>query len=107
MLEGIVCVPMKLPSDHYRTCCQASHHQPLVQDTKRCFFHVVSGALQVAINWAMCKGCIPIPGVKTMAMAEDNLGAVGWRLFKGEEADLDAAAARVSRRMIQNIFQTA
>lgn len=62
---------------------------------------------QVAINWAMCKGCIPIPGVTTRAMAEDNLGAAGWRLAGGEEAALDAAAAAVERPMLQNVFQTA
>ena len=31
----------------------------------------------------MCKGCIPIPGVRTMAMAKDNLGAMGWHLSRG------------------------
>jgi pyridoxine 4-dehydrogenase len=81
--------------------------EPTIQDTKCAASLCGERGLQVAINWAMCKGCIPIPGVKTMAMAEDNLGAVGWRLSEGEEAELDAAAARVSQGMIQNIFQTA
>ena len=63
--------------------------------------------LQVAINWCIGKGCIPIPGAKTMAMAEDNLAALQWSLSSSEMAALDGAAARVERGMVQNIFQTA
>ncbi len=31
---------------------------------------------QIAINWCICKGVIPIPGVKTPEQVLDNLGAV-------------------------------
>ncbi|KAF8054896.1 PLR1 [Scenedesmus sp. PABB004] len=62
---------------------------------------------QVAINWCMAKGTVPIPGAKDLAQARANLGALGWRLSAGEVAELDAAAARCSSAMVQNIFQTA
>jgi Aldo/keto reductase family len=62
---------------------------------------------QVAINWCMCKGTIPIPGVKSMAMACDNVAALNWRLRGAEVAALDDAAAASSGSMVQNIFQTA
>jgi len=39
---------------------------------------------QVALNYVMCKGVIPIPGARTAAQVEDNFGALGWRL-SGEE----------------------
>lgn len=61
---------------------------------------------QVAINWCICKGTIPIPGVKTVEQAEENLGALGWRLRPDEISDLEFAAKSSSSRMIQNIFQT-
>ncbi|WP_051358009.1 aldo/keto reductase [Rubidibacter lacunae] len=61
---------------------------------------------QVALNWCVCKGTIPIPGAKHPAQATDNLGALGWSLDAGEIEDLDRAAARVKRPMMQNIFQT-
>ena len=61
---------------------------------------------QVAINWAICKGAVPIPGVRTVAMAEENLGAIGWSLSDGAVNELDMAALKVSKPMIQNIFQT-
>lgn len=61
---------------------------------------------QVALNWCICKGTIPIPGVKTLRQAQDNLGALGWRLSNEEVSQLDTASQQISRAMIQNIFQT-
>eukprot|EP00197_Chlamydomonas_leiostraca_P015833 CAMPEP_0202882450 /NCGR_PEP_ID=MMETSP1391-20130828/38004_1 /ASSEMBLY_ACC=CAM_ASM_000867 /TAXON_ID=1034604 /ORGANISM="Chlamydomonas leiostraca, Strain SAG 11-49" /LENGTH=328 /DNA_ID=CAMNT_0049565305 /DNA_START=156 /DNA_END=1142 /DNA_ORIENTATION=- len=61
---------------------------------------------QVAINWCMCKGTVPIPGAKDLAQAKENLGALGWRLSAGEVAELDAVASGLKKGMIQNIFQT-
>jgi aryl-alcohol dehydrogenase-like predicted oxidoreductase len=48
---------------------------------------------QVALNWVMCKGAVPIPGAKTARQAQDNAGALGWRLTDQEVAALDAASA--------------
>jgi pyridoxine 4-dehydrogenase len=62
--------------------------------------------VQVAINWCMAQGTIPIPGAKTLANVRDNLGALGWRLSAAEVAALDAAADAAPRGMIQNVFQT-
>ncbi|KAG2547848.1 pyridoxal reductase, chloroplastic-like isoform X3 [Panicum virgatum] len=62
---------------------------------------------QVAINWCICKGAIPIPGVKTVRHVEENLGALGWRLSPAEISDLESAAMAAPKKMIQNVFQTA
>lgn len=62
--------------------------------------------LQVAINWCICKGTIPIPGVKSVKQAEENLGSLGWRLSSDEIFELESAAKRSPKKMIQNIFQT-
>ena len=66
------------------------------------------GRLQVAINWCICKGTVPIPGAKDLVQARDNLGALGWRLTAGELTELDQAARSVRKggRMVQNVFQT-
>ncbi|MCF2149810.1 aldo/keto reductase [Desmonostoc muscorum LEGE 12446] len=61
---------------------------------------------QVAINWCICKGTIPIPGAKTLEQARENIGALGWQLDAGEIAELDKAAASTDKKMVQNIFQT-
>lgn len=51
---------------------------------------------QVALNWVICKGALPIPGAKTLSQAEQNAGALGWRLTEAEVAALDAAADKVA-----------
>lgn len=61
---------------------------------------------QVAINWCICKGTIPIPGAKSVTQAQSNIGALGWQLDAGEIAELDQAAASTDKKMVQNIFQT-
>jgi pyridoxine 4-dehydrogenase len=61
---------------------------------------------QVAINWCICKGTIPIPGAKTVEQAKQNIGALGWQLSSSEVAELDLAAASADKKMVQNIFQT-
>jgi pyridoxine 4-dehydrogenase len=61
---------------------------------------------QVAINWCICKGAIPIPGVKSLQQAQDNLGALSWQLNGDEVARLELIAEKAPRGMIQNIFQT-
>lgn len=50
---------------------------------------------QVALNWLICKGAVPIPGAKNARQAEQNAGALGWRLTAAEVAALDAASATV------------
>jgi pyridoxine 4-dehydrogenase len=61
---------------------------------------------QVAINWCICKGTIPIPGAKNTAQARQNLGAMGWYLDDGEVTELDKEAAKVKKTMVQNPFQS-
>jgi pyridoxine 4-dehydrogenase len=61
---------------------------------------------QIAINWCICKGTIPIPGAKNLQQAQQNIGALGWQLETGEIDALDREAARVDKTMVQNIFQT-
>ena len=51
---------------------------------------------QVALNWIICKGALPIPGAKTAHQAEQNAGATGWRLDAEEVMALDQASDRFS-----------
>jgi len=47
---------------------------------------------QVAINWTICKGTLPIPGAKNASQSEQNAAAAGWRLTADEVAALDEAS---------------
>ncbi|MEM9219659.1 MAG: aldo/keto reductase [Cyanobacteria bacterium P01_F01_bin.150] len=61
---------------------------------------------QVALNWCICQGAIPIPGAKTVTQAQDNINATNWWLTNAEVDALTAAAKRSPKKMVQNIFQT-
>ena len=47
---------------------------------------------QVALNWTMRKGTLPIPGAKNARQAQENVGALGWSLTADEIAALDEAS---------------
>ena len=47
---------------------------------------------QVALNWVICKGALPIPGAKNEDQAQQNTGALGWKLTDDEVARLDEAS---------------
>jgi aryl-alcohol dehydrogenase-like predicted oxidoreductase len=46
---------------------------------------------QVALNWLLCKGALPIPGARNASQVEENAGALGWRLTDAQVAALDRA----------------
>lgn len=51
---------------------------------------------QVALNWIICKGGLPIPGAKTAAQARQNVAAIGWRLTPDEVKALDSASDKIT-----------
>ncbi len=52
---------------------------------------------QIALNWCLCKGTLPIPGAKTAEQAEMNAGSTGWRLTEEQIAALDEASDKINR----------
>jgi len=62
---------------------------------------------QVALNWIVCKGAIPIPGASSELQVRDNAGALGWRLSPEDVAQLDAAADSLPFEFRGSGFQTA
>ena len=53
---------------------------------------------QVALNWVMAKGAVPIPGAKNARQMQENLGALGWSLSPDEVEALDKASEAVQRQ---------
>ena len=47
---------------------------------------------QVALNWTIQKGTLPIPGAKNVKQAQENAGALGWKLTDEEVTQLDEAS---------------
>ena len=52
---------------------------------------------QIALNWLICKGTMPIPGAKNAKQAEANAGALGWRLTDDQVAALDEASEEFTK----------
>jgi aryl-alcohol dehydrogenase-like predicted oxidoreductase len=55
-------------------------------------------ASQVALNWTICKGTLPIPGAKNARQAAENCGAFGWNLSDKEIALLDELSDKVAQK---------
>jgi aryl-alcohol dehydrogenase-like predicted oxidoreductase len=51
--------------------------------------------VQIALNWVICKGALPIPGAKNAEQARANAGALGWRLTDEEVARLNETSNRI------------
>ena len=72
--------------------------KPLISTMKKIgAAHEGKTPAQVAINWVICKGLIPIPGAKTSEQVIQNAGATGWRLTNDEVALLDEYSDRVAK----------
>jgi aryl-alcohol dehydrogenase-like predicted oxidoreductase len=70
--------------------------QPLIQLMREIGkAHGGKSPAQVALNWVICKGAVPIPGAKNARQAQDNAGALGWRLAEAEIAALDAESQKL------------
>jgi aryl-alcohol dehydrogenase-like predicted oxidoreductase len=66
--------------------------QPLVDRLKEVGWTHGKTPNQIALNWIICKGAVPIPGAKDARQAADNAAALGWRLTPDEVAALDQAS---------------
>jgi aryl-alcohol dehydrogenase-like predicted oxidoreductase len=60
---------------------------------------------QVALNWVMAKGAVPIPGAKNRHQAEENAGALGWRLTEEDVDRLDRAGLPGIRSLSSRFWQ--
>jgi aryl-alcohol dehydrogenase-like predicted oxidoreductase len=60
---------------------------------------------QVALNWVMAKGAVPIPGAKTRHQAEENAGALGWSIDDEDLARLDGIALPGIRNLRSRFWQ--
>jgi len=54
---------------------------------------------QVAINYLMAKGAVPICGVKNVAQAREVMGATGWELSSTDVEVLDERVAVLEKEL--------
>lgn len=88
----------------YRYRSQLAAIQPLVQtmrDLGQAYAvdGVVKTPAQIALNWCIQKGTLPIPGAKNAFQATQNLGAAGWQLKSEDVAVLDSLSDEITRHL--------
>mmetsp|Transcript_12088 Transcript_12088/g.15812 ORF Transcript_12088/g.15812 Transcript_12088/m.15812 type:complete len:376 (+) Transcript_12088:119-1246(+) len=66
--------------------------QPIVDKLKEIGEARDKTPAQVALNWCICQGTIPIPGAKNVKQATENAEALGWRLSEDELVALKIAS---------------
>jgi len=69
--------------------------QPLIETMRAVGEPKGKSPAQVALNWLLCKGVVPIPGAKNKRQVDEISGAWGWRLEEGEVLELEKAASKV------------
>ncbi len=62
---------------------------PVLSRLKRIADQYEKKPSQVALNWLIAQGVIPIPGAKTAKQVLDNAGALGWSLKPEDVQDLE------------------
>jgi aryl-alcohol dehydrogenase-like predicted oxidoreductase len=72
--------------------------QPLIDEMRQIGQrHGEKTPAQVAINWLICKGTLPIPGAKNTRQARENAGASGWRMSDEEVHRLDELSQGIQK----------
>ncbi len=70
--------------------------QPMIREMRKIGdLHGGKTASQVALNWLICKGTVPIPGAKNARQAQENAGALGWQLTPGQVETLDRLSQEI------------
>mmetsp|Transcript_29637 Transcript_29637/g.62845 ORF Transcript_29637/g.62845 Transcript_29637/m.62845 type:complete len:424 (+) Transcript_29637:169-1440(+) len=65
---------------------------PLLRTMEIIAMNRSTSVAQVALNYIICKGAIPIPGARTSAQYVDNMGALHWRLTEEEIIQMENEA---------------
>lgn len=62
--------------------------------------------MQIAINFVLCLGTVPIVGFTDPAAVDENLGALSFRLGESDFNQLADIALKLPTKATENIFQT-
>jgi aryl-alcohol dehydrogenase-like predicted oxidoreductase len=72
--------------------------QPLIEALRRVgMAHDGKTPAQVALNWTITKGFLPIPGVKTQTQVLVNCGALDWQMTDNELNTLDTVTTALNQ----------
>lgn len=72
--------------------------QPLIRRMREIGEHYGGSPAQVALNWTVSKGTVPIPGAKNARQAASNAAALTWQLTEDEVAELDRLSEPLTKQ---------
>jgi aryl-alcohol dehydrogenase-like predicted oxidoreductase len=88
--------PQHPPPPQRRGFVSLARLKPLLDELLRIGIeHDDKSQTQVALNWCIAKGTLPIPGAKNEHQAKENAGALGWSLTEEQLTRLDEISDRL------------
>lgn len=77
------------PKEYRFSSYDMEHIEPALEVQRRLAQKYNVSVAAVALNWNICKGAIPVVGIRKESQALDDIQALGWRLTREEIAELD------------------
>jgi aryl-alcohol dehydrogenase-like predicted oxidoreductase len=78
------------PSGRHFSNVSMDELEPLLETMRRIADKYNVSISSVALNYVICKGVIPLGGARDAKQAEQNAGALGWRLTNAEITELES-----------------
>ncbi|CAF0988809.1 unnamed protein product [Rotaria sp. Silwood1] len=78
------------PTGRHFSNVNMSELEPILETMRRIANKHSVSVSSVALNYVICKGVIPLGGARDGKQAEQNAGALGWRLTNEEIAELES-----------------
>ncbi|KAK5075368.1 hypothetical protein LTS08_001565 [Lithohypha guttulata] len=78
------------PKEYRFSSYDMKHVQPAIDELRLLGQKYGVSAASVAINWVICKGALPVVGMRKESQAQEDIAALGWRLTNEEIAKLDS-----------------
>ncbi|KAG9778880.1 putative oxidoreductase, chloroplastic [Exophiala dermatitidis] len=78
------------PPKQYRfSSYDMEHVEPVLEIQRRLAKKYNVSVAAIALNWNICKGAIPVVGMRKESQAVEDMQALGWRLTREEIAELN------------------
>jgi len=79
--------------------------EPLLESMRRIADKRNISVSSVALNYVICKGVIPLGGARDAKQAEQNAGALGWRLTNEEITELESHHVNPNQTFFNKFWQ--
>ncbi|CAF0920565.1 unnamed protein product [Rotaria sordida] len=93
------------PSGRHFSNINMNELEPILETMRRIANKYNVSVSSVALNYVICKGVIPLGGARDAKQAEQNAGALGWRLTNEEIVELESHPFTPANAFWQRFWQ--